>query len=276
MGGSMPVGGETEQLHSFFNIAMDLLAIAGTDGHFIEVNPSWETTLGYKQHELRGCRFLDLVHPDDVADTINALKTLSEGGLIETFVNRYRTKAGEYRFIEWRSVPSGGLVYAAARDITGGRIAESALREERARLALFVEYAPAAVAMFDDQMRYLLVSQQWINEYRLQGQQIIGRSHYEVFPNCPDEWKAIHQRSLVGAVERRVHDVWRPEGWDHDQHLIWEVRPWYSSSGAISGIMVFTQDITETNALEQDLARWIWTRRSSWCSRRLSTFLWRA
>ena len=142
-----------------------------------------------------------------------------------------------------------------ASDISERKRTERRLADEQARLFAFIEYAPAAVAMFDHEMRYIAASRRWLSEYGLEGRYIIGKSHYEVFPNISREWREVHQRCLAGAVERRDDDVWRPEGWDHDQHLRWEVRPWYDSSGLIGGIMLFTQDITADRVRESELAR---------------------
>ncbi|MBI1382889.1 MAG: response regulator [Planctomycetaceae bacterium] len=133
---------------------------------------------------------------------------------------------------------------ALARDVTDRTRAEQALVHERARLAAFVENAPAAIAMFDRELRYVAVSRRWREEYRLGDQPLVGRSHYEVFPNLPERWKLVHQRALAGSVERCDDDNWSPEGFDQPQHLRWEVRPWHVPGGEIAGVMMFTQDIT--------------------------------
>jgi len=117
----------TEELDRFFSINLDLLCIADTDGTFRRLNRAWEITLGYGLSELEGRRFLDFVHPDDMAATLEAISKLSEQETVWNFVNRYRCKDGSYRWIEWISAPSGTFIYAAARDITERKQAEEAL-----------------------------------------------------------------------------------------------------------------------------------------------------
>jgi len=144
---------------------------------------------------------------------------------------------------------------AMATEITKRKKAEQQLIIEKARLNAFVTHAPAAVAMFDDKIRYVAYSNRWLEEYKLQGQDLINRSHYEIFGNISEEWKEIHQRVLKGEVIRNEEDVWRPEGWDHDQYLRWEVRPWYKFDGSIGGILMLTQDITETCLQREELKK---------------------
>ncbi|GAB3897133.1 hypothetical protein GCM10028803_15290 [Larkinella knui] len=135
-------------------------------------------------------------------------------------------------------------LYGTFQDIDEKKKAEQALINEKLRLAAFVENAPAAVAMFDRDIKYIAVSNRWMEEYQLSGS-VLGVSHYDIFPNISDNWKAIHARCVQGAVEKNNEDIWRPAGWDRDQYLRWEVRPWYQFDGSIGGIMMFTQDITE-------------------------------
>ena len=119
----------TDELEGFFDLALDLLCIASADGRFLRVNRAWEAILGYTREELEGRRYLDFVHPDDLPATLETMERLNHNEQIINFVNRYRTRDGAYRHIEWRSQPRGGLSYAAARDITERMAIEAALRE---------------------------------------------------------------------------------------------------------------------------------------------------
>lgn len=122
---------KSNELETFFNVAIDLLCIASLDGRFIKLNKAWESTLGYSNKELENKFFMNYVHPDDVQDTLEAMNTLSELKPVLKFINRYKTRQGEYKFIEWHSVPVGQFIYSAARDITDRIHYEEELRSAR-------------------------------------------------------------------------------------------------------------------------------------------------
>jgi len=106
------------QLNTFFEASIDLLCIASQDGLLKKVSRSFEKTLGYEIAELLDKRFLDFVHPDDLIDTLEAMESLNAQQPVFRFINRYRTKQGDYKYIEWYSSPVGEFVYAVARDVT--------------------------------------------------------------------------------------------------------------------------------------------------------------
>jgi len=109
-----------DRLGRMFELSLDLLCIANTDGYFERVNPSFKRLLGYEEGELLSRRFIEFVHPDDRRQTLERLAGLSEGQAVIDFKNRYRAKDGSWRWLAWRSSPADedGLIYAAARDIT--------------------------------------------------------------------------------------------------------------------------------------------------------------
>lgn len=108
-----------EDRNRFFDLSLDLLVIAGTDGRFQQLSPAWETTLGWTVEELMTRRD-GLVHPDDRERTRREVRRLRQGGTAVDFENRYAVKEGGWRWLSWRavSVPEKGLIYGVARDIS--------------------------------------------------------------------------------------------------------------------------------------------------------------
>ncbi len=104
----------------FFENSQDLMCVAGTDGFFKEVSPSFTEVLGYAVSELLGRPFLDFVHKDDIALTIKEVGKLAQGHRTVNFQNRYQTKDGRWLILSWTSSPSadGSTIYAIARDST--------------------------------------------------------------------------------------------------------------------------------------------------------------
>ncbi len=115
------------QYESFFNINLDLLCITDLEGNFIKLNKEWEQLLGYEIKELEGRCFLDFVHPDDIGPTKEEMKKLTNNENVLNFCNRYLSKSGDYKIIEWRSHPHDNLIFAAARDVTKNRTKEKEL-----------------------------------------------------------------------------------------------------------------------------------------------------
>jgi PAS domain S-box-containing protein len=114
------------EFRNYFDLSLDLLSIAGTDGFFKRVNPAFERTLGWKAEELLSRSFLEFVHPDDLEATKEEIETLARGVPTISFANRYRCLDGTFKHLVWTAQPEPetGMIYAIARDVTEVRRAQ--------------------------------------------------------------------------------------------------------------------------------------------------------
>ena len=246
---------------------MELAASAGELGLWMRdpkggdfwANPQFRSLLGPDTND--ALRFEDVVkhiHPDDRARMAAEIERAEQIGL--PFEGEFRVILldGRERWIATRGRNvndphgRGGRRMGVVLDITERKRAEEELKQSENQVRLFVEHTPASVAMFDREMRYILTSRRWLKDYKLGEQNIIGRSHYEVFPEITERWKEIHRRCLGGAVETCEQDPFpRLDG--SVDWVRWEVRPWYATSGEIGGIIMFTEVITDRKRAEESL-----------------------
>ncbi len=108
---------------------------------------------------------------------------------------------------------------------------------------IFIEQTPTAIAMLDVNMVYLAASKRWIKDFKLEDEGIVGRSHYDIFPEIGDDWKEKHKECLNGAID--ICDeapFYRKDG--SLQWIYWDVRPWYKQNGEVGGLLMHTGDIT--------------------------------
>jgi PAS domain S-box-containing protein len=137
-------------------------------------------------------------------------------------------------------------------DITALLKAEKALSQSRDLMQYIIEHANGGVAVHDRQLRYIFVSQQYVRNYNLESTRVLGRHHYDVFPDLPDKWKLVHQRALAGEVISHEADPFTgPDG--STEWTRWECRPWYQAPGEVGGIIVYTEMITERMRAQEAL-----------------------
>lgn len=125
---------------------------------------------------------------------------------------------------------------------------ESRLRSALADINIIIEHAPAAIAVLDRDMRYMLASRRWMEDLKLSGD-IIGKSHYDLFPDIPEHWRDPHRRGLSGEIVRNDDDSF--VGRDGQvEYLRWELLPWHDLEGAVGGITIFSEIITTRKLAE--------------------------
>jgi diguanylate cyclase (GGDEF)-like protein/PAS domain S-box-containing protein len=257
-----------ERLRESEEMLRDAQTVSGIGSYRLDVETGWWTgsdvlygifgiTSSYERTE-EG--FARIVHPDDRAATMDYFRS-EVIGQAKPFDREYRIvrlSDGQVRWVhglgrletnaEGRPVRMVGTI----RDVTARMEADLALRESQELLRLFIEHAPAAIAMLDRNMRYLSVSKRWIEMHALEGLDLIGRSHYEIFPKIPESWRSIHQRALDGeSIHPGEEQLELSDG-----SLRWirrRLRPWRTGNGAIGGIVIFSEDVTERKKTEGEL-----------------------
>ena len=126
---------DAEELDRFFNLSLDMFCIRDFRGHIKRLNSAWERNLGYASEEILAKPYTDFIHPEDMDATLAKVKTLAHTD-ITAFDNRYQAKDGTYHWLRWNETAQNGLVYAAARDITERRRAETTLARHANEVAL--------------------------------------------------------------------------------------------------------------------------------------------
>ena len=128
----------TGDIEKLFRLSLDLICIAGTDGYFKKINPAFSKLLGYSEEELLKTPFLQFIHPDDRENTMKEVESQLQGSPTLYFENRYLHKDGSARWLAWNAYADiqEGLLYAIARDVTGQKQTEAALRDSEELLSV--------------------------------------------------------------------------------------------------------------------------------------------
>ncbi len=251
---------KTAELKQFFDINLDLLCIANTDGYFLHLNPAWEITLGYPITELTGRSFFDFVHPDDINKTEGAVAQLVNQETVINFVNRYRCKDGSYRWIEWRSAPAGKLIYAAARDITERIEMEDALRQERNRIELLMEASPMGIVFVNEFGKITYANTHAEAIFGLSKDDITSREYNTPAWRSTDfDGNPLSEADLpFSQVKKTQKPIWefheaveRPDG----QRVYLSINgvPLLSENGEFTGMVATVEDITKRTQAEKEL-----------------------
>ena len=253
-----------ELFRATFEQAAVGMAQVGLDGAWLRVNQKLCTITGYSREELLAGRFQDITHPDDLEADLAQMKALLAGEIaLQTTEKRYSHKNGS---IFWVNITASLLrdaegnperIIVVIEDITARKRSEAALQQSEARFRLFIERAPAGIAMFDAGMRYLAASRRFACDYGVgdgRPENLLGRTHYQVFPDLPDRLRAIHRRVLAGETLASEGDPFVQEDGRTDW-VRWEMTPWRHADGMIGGAMLFAEIVTESKQAKAALRR---------------------
>ncbi|MBS1973758.1 MAG: PAS domain S-box protein, partial [Bacteroidetes bacterium] len=232
-------------------------------GREIEIiNPFAEKLFGYEKYELKG-KLLEVLVPEN----LRASHIQNHADYYENPVTRImahdkdvfaRKKDGSIFPVEVNLCSydwdNDMRVVAFVTDITERRKAQEEQLFAEKRIQLLIEHTPAAVAMLDLNMNYIIVSNRWMKDYHLGPQNIIGMNHYDVFPHVPERWRTLQQQCLSGETICTDEGSFIMPG-GKTEWLKWELCPWYAVDHQIGGIIIFSEVITHQKMAKDALEK---------------------
>lgn len=220
-------------------------------GKIIFLNQAWTDSTGFSFSDGVDRHYLDFVHPDDrIICQKNDTDLLTKKKTITKLQARYLNKDGSYH---WFNIsqrlylsPEGELwgIVGTMSDITTQKVNQDLLKRERKLLRQIINQAPIAIAMFDRNMNYIAHSKQWIIDYKLPYDSLLGLSHFEVFPQLPRERQEIYQKVLTGEFMSSNEDI-LPLNDGTKIYFRWAMQPWYETDSSVGGMIIVTQSINE-------------------------------
>ncbi|MFW6005696.1 MAG: response regulator, partial [Desulfonatronovibrionaceae bacterium] len=228
------------------------------DGRFVYLNS--QALKLYKADtydELLGRTIFDFVHPDwheTVQDRINTLKSGKE--TLSVIEQKHLTLDGQEISVEVSAVPlnfqgrNASVVFV--KDMTELNRSRQKLEEWQDLMGYIIRHDPNAIVVLDKELRHIFVSDRFLEDYQVRDSGIIGRHHYDVFPDIPDKWRDIHARCLAGDILGSEDDWFiRKDG--NVDYTRWQCRPWHEKNGRIGGIILYTEVITQRKLAEMAL-----------------------
>jgi len=237
----------------------DIVYTLTPGGLFDFVSPAWTALLGHPLDQVVGQPFQQFVHPEDVTKCMAFMMKVIESGQPQSGVEyRVHHVDGTWRWHTSSAAPMKddvGNVIAyegVARDITDRKRAEKELAHSHDLMRYMIEYNRSGIAIYNRDLNYLYVSQRFLDDFKVKDKDVIGKNHYDVFPDLPQKLRDVHQKALAGEILSAEDDPYvREDGtveWTR-----WECRPWYEADGSIGGIIIYSEVITDRKNAELSL-----------------------
>jgi len=267
-----------DQLGQVFAASQDATFVVAADGRILAANAASARVFGYASSELVGRR-IEMLVPERWRERHVAHRSRYGarpiGRLMGSGIRLFGLHKQGHEFpidVSLSPITLGGawLTVCAVRDVSerikleiladrvqefesSARRLETELKSTLTQFEQFIKHTPAAVAVFDRDMRYVASSDRWRSDYGLGAVDLRGRSHYEVFPELPERWKEAHRRGLAGEKIRADEDSFvRADG--RVEWLRWQILPWRDATGAVGGIAILTEVLTDERAALQRLS----------------------
>ncbi|SHH86462.1 PAS domain S-box-containing protein/diguanylate cyclase (GGDEF) domain-containing protein [Sporobacter termitidis DSM 10068] len=241
-------------LRTILEATQDGFIVVAENERIMDANQAFFNMTGFTREDLKTLCLDDVIPKEIKADERRRADALMQNGF-DLHEAKNRKKDGTVFDVEVSSAVlslTPFTVVCFMRDITGRKNGENAILQSRDLMRYIIEHNRSAVAIHDKNLRYMYVSRPYLAAFRITEPDIIGRHHYDVFPNLSQKLRDVHARVLKGEVVTEDESLYTHADGASDW-LRWECRPWYESGGAIGGLVLYSEIITERKRMEQAL-----------------------
>ena len=174
-----------------------LIHTARPDGYIDYFNKAWLEFFGKSLEDVRGWRWTDVVHPEDVAGIVRKWQDALETGEPFEWETRVRRADGEYRLMLHRKLPlrdeTGAIVkwFGSSRDIQDEKAAQEQMR-------LVVDSTPALLQSARPDGFIDFVNKGWLDFVGLPMERMLGWEWTKAFhPDDIDELVETWKRAIA-------------------------------------------------------------------------------
>jgi PAS domain S-box-containing protein len=243
---------------TFMENARDIiLFIRKHDGKILEANRKASDVYGYSHEELLDMTVFNLRSHDPKSLVVQQMGAADETGIL--FEAVHRRKSGEDLPVEINSfsmiLDGEPVLFSIVRDITRRKQAEEAiirLSEERKTL---IDNVPAMIWYKDTRNNFIRVNPAGARTFGVPVEEIEGKSANDLFPDNAenyyrDDLEVINSgRPKFGIIEEM------PLAGGGKIWVRTEKVPIKDETGRVTGLLVFSVDITEIKCAEDELVR---------------------
>ena len=191
------------------------------------------------------------IHPDDMEMQSKAFNAALQEGISYQTEVRHILPEGQMVALSFRAQPltdsSGKVrrVVGSLQDITEARRQRDLLQKRQDELVAFINAAPAAMAMFDKNFRYITASHRWLDDFGLEDTPVAGKGHYDLLPKWNPVWRNYQDLCLAEGESNKPKRPFKTFIQGQEEWVRWECRPWHDVDGQAGGIILYAELITE-------------------------------
>ncbi|HEX8816904.1 MAG TPA: PAS domain-containing protein [Terriglobales bacterium] len=108
-------------------------------------------------------------------------------------------------------------------------------------LSTFIAHSPASFMLLDHRLNQLEVSPRWTSDWSGNREAMVGKHHYETYPDLPEHILMAHRRGLAGETVSAPDDRFTMQG--EEYHAAWHVRPWGNPKHGTGGLIVYAENL---------------------------------